>query len=56
MSDKELPQTCCMNVAHERNAAGFVACDERAVHWYSHDGDICSYCDAHDYKCGEPIK
>lgn len=50
--DEPLPTTCCMNVGVDV----YVSCDKPAVHWYRHNEDICSYCEEHDYQCGEPIE
>ncbi len=47
-----MPATCCMNVGD----TGFVPCDAPAVVWYSHNEDVCSYCEKHDYACGELIE
>lgn len=43
---------CCKNIATD---GPFTACGQEAKHFYSHDGDICSYCDAHNYQCGEKV-
>jgi hypothetical protein len=41
-----------MNVG---GAGPFQSCDKLATHWYQHDEDVCSYCDKHDYQCGQAI-
>lgn len=53
MSPDDLPTLCCKNVATN---GPFKSCEKVATHWYLHNGDVCSYCDEHDYVCGEPIK
>lgn len=30
-------------------------CDEPSKNYYLHNGLVCSYCDEHNYACGEPI-
>jgi hypothetical protein len=47
-----LPTTCCMNVGGHGT---FQSCGKTATHWYHHNEDVCSYCDEHDYQCGEPL-
>jgi hypothetical protein len=42
---------CCKNVGVDK----FQACGKPAKTFYKHDEDICSYCEEHDYCCGEPI-
>lgn len=42
---------CCMNIAIGK----FKACGKPAKTFYKHGEDICSYCEEHDYCCGEPI-
>lgn len=32
-----------------------ITCDKPATHWYLHNNDICSYCDEHNYICGEDL-
>lgn len=49
----ELPTTCCMNVG---GAGPFKSCNKPAATWYRHNDDICSYCEEHDYPCGEAIE
>ena len=46
------PKECCSNVA---DGGPFKACGKQAAHWYNHDGDICCYCEKHNYVCGTPI-
>lgn len=41
-----------MNIGNE----GFIACDKPATFWYRHNDDICSYCDEHNYACGEMVR
>lgn len=52
MKLEDLPQECCRNIGNGR----LVYCDRPATHWYLHNDDICSYCDEHDYQCGEKIE
>jgi len=42
---------CCKNIGIDK----FQACGKPAKTFYKHDDDICSYCEEHDYCCGEPI-
>jgi hypothetical protein len=46
------PKECCLNVS---NGGPFEACGQQASHWYKHNDDICSYCNKHNYVCGEVI-
>lgn len=43
---------CCKNVGEN----GFVACGRPATKYYRHDDSVCTYCDEHDYQCGQPIE
>lgn len=51
LNNKSLPSLCCKNIG----GATYLACDQLATHWYSHNESICSYCDTHNYACGTPI-
>lgn len=44
--------TCCKNIA---NTGPVELCSKPTTHHYLHYGDICSYCDEHNYKCGLEI-
>ncbi len=46
-----LPTTCCSNIGD----SVFKSCDKPALYWYKHNDDICSYCEEHNYQCGEQI-
>lgn len=53
MYKESLPKLCCMNVGGH----SVKWCGQEATVWYKHYGteDICSYCEQHDYDCGEKI-
>ena len=42
---------CCKNVGSDK----FEPCNRKAKTFYKHGEDICSYCEEHDYCCGEQI-
>ena len=48
-----LPKTCCRVVG--MNDKGLAFCSAPALYWYQHNEDICSYCEEHNYVCGEQI-
>lgn len=50
----KLPKTCCSVTGKDQND-NIIFCDELAKHWYIHNNDICSYCEEHNYVCGEEI-
>jgi hypothetical protein len=52
--DRLMDWACCRNINSKHDEA-LVACDEPAKHFYLHNGGVCSYCDEHNYACGEPI-
>ncbi len=50
-----LPMSCCKVVEGDPDDKGIQVCGKLACHWYMHNGDICSYCEEHNYACGEKI-
>lgn len=50
-TDDDIYDKCCRNVGVKK----LVYCDKPATHWYLHNDDVCSYCDEHNYQCGEKI-
>lgn len=42
---------CCKNVGAEV----FRSCDKPAVFFYRHGDSICSYCEEHNYVCGQRL-
>lgn len=49
-----LPELCCKVIGSKDNKP--ITCDKEAKHLYIHNDAVCSYCDEHDYVCGEKIK
>jgi hypothetical protein len=52
ISMSEIEWECCKNVGFD----GFVACGRPATKFYRHGDSICSYCDEHDYVCGQSLE
>ena len=50
----DFPTTCCSNISGP-DYEDFQPCDESACHFYLHNEDICSYCEEHNYVCGEQL-
>ena len=50
----DFPTTCCSNISNS-DYEGFQSCDETAMYFYLHNEDICSYCEKHNYVCGEQL-
>lgn len=46
----DLPVKCCKYLSAEMRF-----CNAPATYWYQHGDDVCSFCERHNYKCGEPI-
>lgn len=52
------PTGCCINTTKTSTDVGdpSVWCGKPAVKWCLHNNDVCSYCQEHDYTCGQRIK
>jgi len=50
LKSADFPTTCCKNVGGH-----YEICDEVACHFYLHNEDVCSYCEEHNYVCGEEL-
>ncbi len=44
-----IPTDCCKVVGYQPKLQ---YCHRPAQYWYDHNGDICSYCEDHNYQCG----
>ncbi len=47
----DFPTTCCSNI----DGSDLQSCNENARYFYLHNEDICSYCEKHNYICGEQL-